>query len=236
MLSTFRGMRNLYHALLRGWDDARWSVCPLCSGASRGGRFCADCLADLPRHHGPVTGLRAAGVPEPCFAAYDYVFPLAGLLRAGKFHGDLAVIHALGEAFAEALAPQLPACDLAVAVPLSLQRYVMRGYNQTLLLGRRLALECKCSLSYKHLEIKRSPVAQSSLGAAERALNIRGAFRARERLAGERVLLIDDVITTGATLAAATSALQQAGAGEVVAVALAATPVSGRQQQIPNEP
>lgn len=236
MLSTFRGMRNLYHALRRGWDGTQWSVCPLCSGASRGGRFCDDCEADLPRHQGPVTGLRAPGVPASCFAAFDYVFPLAGLLRAGKFHGDLAVIHALSEAFAEVMAPLLPACDAAVAIPLPRQRYITRGYNQTLLLGRRLALECKCSLSGNDLETLGRHAAQSSLGAAERAQNIRGAFRARRRFAGERVMLLDDVITTGATLAAAAAALRQAGAGEVIAVALAATPVSAKQEQMTNRP
>ena len=227
MLSTLWEQAQLYN-LLRTWRGrARLGICPLCGGHSDSGRFCAGCAADLPRCK---TGVVPTAGPAPTviYAAFDYVFPLAGLLRAGKFHADMAALGALAHAFAEIVAPTLPALDVVIPVPLTCGRYVQRGYNQAIVLGAPLVKQCKCLLLPEALRIKGGRPAQSRLGREARSHNIAGAFASQRRLDGLRVLLIDDVVTTGATLAAAATAIRAAGASEVVAAVLAATPRTGK--------
>lgn len=221
MLSTLWEVPQLYNAIRAFARAASAGVCALCAGPGPSGRFCDACCADLPRAR---ADLRPSAQLSAIHAAFDYVFPMAGLLRAAKFHADLAVLGALAHAFADSVSGSLPAVDVAVPIPLPLGRYVHRGYNQTVLLSVPLVARCECLLLPHALSTRGGRPTQSTLGRAERQRSIAGAFQASRRFDGLRVLLIDDVVTTGATLAAAASTLRAAGARDVVAATLAATP------------
>lgn len=115
----------------------------------------------------------------------------------------------------------LPRTDFMVPVPLSLAGLRQRGFNQTLLLSRaaaeRLRVPVEANLLYK----KKDTPPQVGLSRRARTRNLRGAFGVRRRLDGGRVLLIDDVITTGATVGECAKALLRAGAEEVSVASLA---------------
>jgi ComF family protein len=140
----------------------------------------------------------------------------------------------VGGRLAAPLAAELAAApagwDLVVPVPLHWRRRLARGYNQAAAIARPLA--CRLGLPAAEALARCRPTPpQTALPRPARRHNPRGAFavpaRHRRRLAGRRVLLVDDVVTTGATLDAAARALLAAGAAEVHAVAVARTPAPG---------
>ena len=165
-------------------------------------------------------GCLPAGSPiASVHAPFRYAFPLDSLLHALKFGGDLAVLPAILLALQRSL-PVLPSrLDIVVPVPLHRRRARSRGFNQSELLARAVARPLGLPLACRVLRRARDTPAQSALPAAARRRNVRGAFRCR-RLAGEHVLLVDDVLTTGATAEAAARALLDAGAARVEVLVL----------------
>jgi ComF family protein len=111
--------------------------------------------------------------------------------------------------------------DVVVPVPLHPARLAERGYNQAALLGAAAAAELGVPLLARGLARTRDTPQQARLDRAARRANVAGAFRARARLRGKRVVLVDDVATTGSTLAACTRALLDAGAASVTALVVA---------------
>ena len=103
---------------------------------------------------------------------------------------------------------------LIVPMPITYRRRFRRGYNQAALLARFLSRELSVPTHYRLLGRTRHTPAQRGLDRSQRQRNVRNAFRSSP-LAGERIALIDDVVTTGATVSAATTALMSAGAAEV---------------------
>jgi predicted amidophosphoribosyltransferase len=101
-------------------------------------------------------------------------------------------------------------------VPLAAARLRARGFNQSLEIARALAAATGCRLAPHAAERGRDTPAQLDLPFAERARNVRGAFRCTAPLAGAEVALVDDVMTTGATLAELAATLKRAGAARVV--------------------
>lgn len=192
-------------------DELPWlgSTCrrcalPLDPGAGQG--TCPTCLANPP-------------VLDGCRALFSYQPPLDQWVHALKFGRDLAVARLLGQLLAERLAP--PKAGVRVlAVPLHPQRLRERGYNQAMEIVRELLGSgwppgrCGC---YR----KRYTHAQSALPAHDRHGNLRGAFGVRRPLRGEDILLVDDVMTTGATLNELACALKAAGAGRIHAHVIA---------------
>jgi ComF family protein len=130
----------------------------------------------------------------------------------------------LAQPLAGRMASQLPrfgAIDFIVPVPLYWTRKWLRGFNQSALLAKLLAAQ---SGAYRPRALRRTrrTAVQAGLSDSERIHNVRGAFAARAAgLEGRRILLVDDVMTTGATLAAGAAALKQAGASYVGAFTLA---------------
>jgi len=165
--------------------------------------------------------------PERVFAPFEYAYPLDHYLQALKFgHGRMlgrALALLVGRSLEPALATGALAADTLVPVPLHRERLLQRGYNQAVEIARTLAAELGMRLELAAATRVRQAAAQSRLGARARRANVAHAFRVRGNLEGRRLAIVDDVITTGATMNALAAALLQAGAERVEAIAVART-------------
>jgi ComF family protein len=182
-------------------------LCPRCALSSPGGALCGRCLAQTPSY-------------DLTIAALAYAFPADTLVHAFKFRGELA----LAPLLAELLARRIPASeriDMVVPVPLAAERLRGRGYNQAAEVARLLALRAPLELFL--CERSRDTAAQSDLPWAERRRNVRGAFVCKRAIPGRSVAVVDDVMTTGATLDELARVLKQAGAIRVVNLVVART-------------
>lgn len=168
--------------------------------------------------------LQAPPPLDAVHAAFRYAAPLDRLLPRFKFHRDLAAGRLLSEAMAARFqALQRP--DALLPVPLHRERLRRRGYDQALELARPLAHALQLPLRTDLLRRQRATRAQSELDAAARRRNLRGAFAVEDGLpVPAHVALVDDVMTTGATLHAAARALRKAGVARVEAWVCARVP------------
>lgn len=192
---------------------------------------CATCALRVPagvERCGACIG--HPGHLQACQAAVDYAYPWDGIVQAFKFGGDpgwAPVLAALLREHAPSAA-LVASADVLLPVPLTAQRLRERGYDQAGLLAQ--ALDHRRTLRDGLLRLRDAP-AQASLGRDARLRNLRGAFALEPheapRVRGRRVLLVDDVMTTGATLEAAARVLWDAGAAWVGAVVVARTPAPG---------
>lgn len=192
-----------------------------CAGCGRlGGLFCGACQAALTPYaeEQRVAAAELAGVR----IAFVFEGPLREAIHALKYGRRRRMARPLGALLAEHLrARPLPAQTL-LAVPLHPARLAERGFNQAAELARELARGGGPPLIEGGLVRVRATAQQAQLNAAQRRENIRGAFVWRGPAPPpQRVLLVDDVLTTGATLGACAAALRQAGAQEVYGAALA---------------
>jgi ComF family protein len=200
----------------------------------RGG-VCLPCWADLPWAPGVRT---RRGALRAVLWAADYDGPFRRLVQALKFEGIDYLARHLGSEAALRLAFALSRADIVVPVPLHWWRRYARGYNQALLLARALAQQAGLPLLPRALARRRVGRRQLGLSRAERLRALEGCYAPRApwtprsggrscAVAGRTVLLVDDVVTTGATLEACARALRRAGAREVVGCVLARTPSRG---------
>ncbi|WP_291357430.1 ComF family protein [Desulfovibrio sp.] len=152
-----------------------------------------------------------------------YKGALRELILRFKFGGDLALVRLLG-AWLENAASCLPAPDALAGMPQHPAHLRRRGFNQAHELARALHAATRIPLRTDLLFRKHDSAPQASLNAQERHKNVRGVFGADASVAGLRLWLIDDVVTTGSTLREATRTLLEAGAAEVCVLAVARTP------------
>jgi ComF family protein len=137
-----------------------------------------------------------------------------------KFRGGRQLAPLLGELLREHLAQRPLRAEVVVPVPLAPWRRKERGYNQALLLAEQVVEPVGGTLA-ADLLLRDDRPAQKTLDAAQRLVNLKGAIRAHGRVPGKRILLIDDVATTGSTLSACAEALSSAGARDVRALVFA---------------
>jgi ComF family protein len=157
--------------------------------------------------------------------------PFAGVITYGLYSDTLKeAINLLKFSSVKRLAKPLgmliakldiPQVDMIVPVPLSIKRLRQRGFNQTLLIGRVVSKTLDIPLSSELLYKKKETLPQAVLSASDRARNLKNAFATRSRLKGETVLLVDDVMTTGATARECSKTLLKAGAGKVFVATVA---------------
>ncbi len=174
--------------------------CPQCAEATTHGERCGRCLAHPPAFDGTL-------------ALYRYAFPLDRLVHALKYGHQLALARCFGQALAAAL-PAEP-FDRVVPLPLHPERLRERGFNQAGEIARCLARAARRGSDPDCLERLRATPPQASLPLAERAANVRRAFGCRRDLTDESILLVDDVMTSGATLDEAARTLKLHGAATV---------------------
>lgn len=205
--------------------------CLLCGAAGAGAPACPGCLNELP-------WLEALGQSPPAqwhfgaaVSALTYEYPVDRLIAAAKFGRQVPVAHGLGELLALRM-PALPEPpDAVVPVPLHWRREAERGFNQAEEIAHALCRARHWPLRPDLCRRVRPTPEQSTLGAADRRENLRGAFALRQAGAVRgyrRVMVVDDVVTTGATAAAVAELFRQAGVTELTLWTVARTPEPGQ--------
>jgi len=227
-----------YHLNKWLWAGLDLLYPPECGGCGKSGyRWCPDCqknvlpvsdpkcdLCGLPQE---TQGVCASCRQEPAsYQALRSWLVFEGSIRKAvhrvKYRRDLG----LGDSLATQMLPYLTSLDwpidIVTPVPLGKKRYRQRGYNQVGLIARPLALAQGWDYAPRVLRRARETISQVGLSASERKRNVRGAFVAdSQRVRDRRILIMDDVVTTGATLAACAQALMGGGAREVYALTVA---------------
>jgi ComF family protein len=204
----------------RCWDKLKpipGPVCPRC------GRPFASPIALLhsPTHQCGACRARPMALTQ-IWSLFPYQPPLKEAITLFKYRGKLSLTQPLAQAMVEAL-PALPTLDAIIPVPLHPQRLREREYNQSLLLANRLSHHLGIPLFLACLLRIRPTVPQTSLSRKERLTNLRRAFSVPKpaRIQGKRILLVDDVLTTGTTLHECAKTLRRAGSGPVYGLTLA---------------
>lgn len=213
-------------AVCRAWPAE--PVCAACIARFAPARpRCRRCALPVPA--GMAECGHCLGAPPPlddCHAAVSYEFPWTALIAQYKFQGQAAWCRSFARLMrcSPQVAAALAQADLVVPMPLSRQRLAGRGFNQALLLAR--ALDRKKTRASLLLRIRHT-AAQAALAREDRLGNVEGAFAVEPRMAAQlrskRLVLVDDVMTSGASLFSAAQALRQAGAQQVTGLVFART-------------
>lgn len=229
----------MVYRLISHFLSRRLALCLLCSRpAGTAAGICHACSADLPQLQCacprcalplPVAAtcprcLRRPPVFDAAHCAWHYAYPVAQLVRRFKDRGDMAAAHSLTMLAAAQLGPPAPPPDILVPVPLHWRRYWQRGFNQAQVIATKLGDAWGLPVHTGKLRRARAGASQRGLDRRQRLRNLEGCFVARGRFDGLHVGLVDDVMTTGATLEAAARTLHSAGAVSISAFALARTP------------
>jgi ComF family protein len=173
--------------------------------ASEHARVCGQCLKKPP----PFSRVITYGLYEGVLREAINQFKFCGLRRMSKPLGRLL------------LGFDIPAVDGIVPVPLTVGRLRERGFNQSLLLAEIISKKIRAPLLMDILVKNKETPPQIGLTAKERLLNLRNAFAVKGNVKGLRLLLVDDVMTTGATITECSKQLMKSDAGEVIVVTLA---------------
>lgn len=181
--------------------------CPSCALPTPAGETCGRCLRQPPLFTRTT-------------AVFGYGFPLDKLIQAMKYGEQLALAHAFAGKLARRI-DSLPDC--VIPMPLHPAKLRERGFNQSQLIAANVARELDLELLTHACRRVRDTPPQSALPWKERKKNMRGAFCCDMDLTGRRVALVDDVLTTGASLNALAEAVRKSGAAEIDAWVVART-------------
>jgi ComF family protein len=207
----------------------RWvQTCILCGASAMGHRLCRPCASHLPRLSSSVCKTCAVPVPagdmcgacltrapriDAVQAAFVYTFPVDALIQAYKYRGDLSLTRSFAEALAQVARESV---DVIVPMPLADARLRERGFNQANELARHIGRLHGIPVAIDGCRKVRHTTPQAALPWSERSRNVRGAFVCDADVAGKRVAIVDDVMTTGATLNELAKNIKRAGAARVV--------------------
>lgn len=184
-------------------------ICPTCGNPHPGGNLCSRCAEDPPAYH----QLRSAVI---------FKGPVRNAIHRLKYDRDMGIGEALSKHLIQFVENFNWPLDCVTSVPLSNAHLMERGYNQSNLLARPLALAMQIPFMPQALKRTRETRSQVGLSAKERDINVRDAFWANGNLVKNKtVVVIDDVTTTGSTIRACASALHAAGALSVYGLTLA---------------
>ncbi len=235
MRLSFTGLSPLISRILNSIYPADCPVCGNRSDLFVHAPVCSSCWSQIKRYDGPsccICGLpfvsehaRICGdclKTKPVFSKVIAYGLYEGVLKEAisqfKFHGLRRLSQPLGSLLSGL---EIPEADAIAPVPLTARGLRQRGFNQSLLVARALSKKTGIPLYLDSLlKIKETPP-QVGLSAAERRSNLTGAFTAKGELKNISILLIDDVVTTGATVTACSKALLKAGAKEITVLAIA---------------
>ncbi len=232
---------NEFVSHLLSFISSKGIVCACC-GADVYGHpyFCESCLRTLPFNDGAICSKCGRAAEQPCLACLECKsdMPAFDAARSAfRYEGEIVRLiklfkngrKDLAEVFAGSmfhLLADFETPDFVLCVPMTQEAVKKRGYNQSELLARAFCAISKLPYEGKVLVKTRDTAAQKTLSAKQRAQNLRGSFRVHERAKcrGKRILLIDDVLTTGATASVAAQALLRAGAARVYVITAASVP------------
>lgn len=218
-------------------------LCPLCGKGipfdGSANMFCTECLKRMPMIRGKVCrtcGAEADGIFESCtdcmnapkppwtraYALFNYTDEVRECIHRFKYRGRTELARPLGRLAAGLLTETASLYDAVVPVPLHWTRFLRRGYNQSALFAEELSRWTGIPVR-RMLRRKRRTPRQAFLTRNERNLNIQGAFSIFDSTAAEKrsILLVDDVMTTGATLGEAAGVLLNSGAARVDVLVIA---------------
>ncbi len=176
--------------------------CPVCALPTQGGDICGACLRHRPHY-------------DATFALWHYEFPADRLIHALKYAHRLAVADFIARCMLSD-APSLPGDATLIPIPLSPGRLRERGFNQSLEVAKPLALALGLRLGLTDVLRAGETAPQATLPWKERQRNIRHAFECRADLSGRTIVVVDDVMTTGATLDEFARTLKNHGAAKVI--------------------
>jgi ComF family protein len=159
-------------------------------------------------------------------AALAYAFPIDRMIPRLKYQGQLAIAPALGECLAQAV-EHAPRPDRLIAMPLHARRIRERGFNHATEIARTVAKQLGLPLDLASCQRIRNTPPQMGLKYDARRRNVRGAYACSCDVKGQRIALIDDVMTTGTSLDELAATLKRAGAREVSCWVVARTLLSG---------
>ena len=212
--------------------------CVFCATSLQAGECCDRCLALLPTNEtacarcaNPLQKELPEGVDcaacqatnppyHRAIAPFLFEFPVDSAIRAVKFGHKMFYLPFFGGALADALHESELHVDCLVPVPLHWRRHAERGFNQAYELSKALARQTGLPL-FTDVKRIRKTATQSGLNAHERRRNLRGAFRVSKPLRHAKLLVVDDVMTTGNTCRALAESLQRAGADSVAVLTIA---------------
>mgnify|MGYP002398471597 CR=1 FL=1 len=239
-VETLSNATDALHGLLLHVTDLLMPQnCFVCGGHAGGNAACAPCRAELPARVGAACRVCAEPIIEgsvcgrcrrdpPAFdatrAVFDYAFPVDAMLHALKYRHRLA----LADFFAAEMVRLVPdlrrQADVVLPMPLHPRRLAERGFNQAVEIARPVARASGLPLNLTAVRRIRNTIAQAGLDREARLRNPRGAFASDGSLSGLRVVVVDDVMTTGATLDELARLLKARGAAWVGNFVVARTP------------
>lgn len=210
MLCGIAGEADLCPACLGHLPRLSSPRCRICTLPVAESEICGACLANPP----------AFGRAE---AALSYAFPADALIHSLKYQGNLAMAAVLGELF-NTLVDTASLPDIIVPMPLHPRRLRERGFNQAMEIARSVSRHCGVALLPEACKRIKNTPSQTGLPWKEREKNIKNAFTCEANFVGKRIVILDDVLTTGATLNELAKVIRQCGAAEVTGWIIARTP------------
>ncbi|MFZ5519441.1 MAG: ComF family protein [Candidatus Zhuqueibacterota bacterium] len=231
MPSKFLKIMNLFRPLV---DFFYPPFCTICQSALQRDEIvvCEQCWSEIPRvdEHADIVAEISAGLSSPVFFTQAYSIwqfdgPIQQIIHLLKYQNYRILARKMGEFMADKIRTlSIPDQDIVlIPVPLHKTRVRERGYNQSFLLCESIASRLTIPFSDKILVRRRYTQSQTRLNATNRQKNVRDAFQvvAPELINGKTVILVDDVITTGATMNACASTLAKSGVSEICLVSAA---------------